>query len=420
MSQPRKVAIFGAGPAGVLAALRLQQFNHISPVIYEIRAEPTTLGGAIGIPSNGLRLLHRLGLWDALRARGAETSTLSVHALKGQVIGEMDMTSWSREKTGFGYLRIRRVDLMEVLHEAARKANIPIHFGKHLTGITEDNQGIAVTFADGTSDNADFLLGCDGIHSMVRKLYVDPSITPEYSGISNVYSLVPTDKLPSAAASISSLNATLTTDGLLAVSPCRPNGEMVYWFFSRELAMPTSGDTRDGWEERGKEQVETIKSTVLDLIKASEGEWGQIMKETIRKTETLRFYPVYRLPPNGQWSRGRCLIIGDAAHAMQPHASQGVSMALEDIFMFSNLLEAHPGSLDEVFGIYEQKRRPRVNEMYLLAERNGGIRKKTTPWRLRFNELATSGALGIYNFFGMGKLGLGQKPLAYDVEEDKN
>ncbi|QKX53738.1 uncharacterized protein TRUGW13939_00818 [Talaromyces rugulosus] len=413
-----QVVIIGAGPAGILAALRLQRFNHISPIIYEVRSEPTTLGGAVGIPSNGLRLLFRLGLWDALRERGAETSTLSVHAIKGQVIGNMDMTSWSREKTGFGYLRIRRVDLMEVLYEEARKAGIPIHFSKHLTGIEEDNKGVTVTFSDGSSDKADLLLGCDGIHSMVRKLYVDPNTEPQYSGISNIYSLVPTSELPSAAASIDGLNVMLTTDGLLAISPCRASRDMVYWFFSRELAIPPGGDTRDGWEERGKQQVETIKSIVLDLIKDSEGEWGLTIKESIRQTNTLRFYPVYRLPTGGQWSKGRCLIIGDAAHAMQPHASQGVSMALEDIFMLSNLLDSNLGSLNEAFRVYEQKRRHRVDEMHQLAERNGGIRKRTPPWQLWFKEIATSGVLGIYNLFGLGKLGLGQKPLAYDVEED--
>lgn len=307
---------------------------------------------------------------------------------------------------------------MDILYEAARRADIPIHFGKRLTHIVEDDQTVTVAFSDGSSDHADLLLGSDGIHSTVRSIYVDPSMAPEYSGISNAYSLVPTSDLAIAAGSISGLNATLTTDGLLAVLPCTPGGELIYWFFSRELAMPASGDTRDGWEERGKEQVESIKSTVLDLIKETEGSWGSTMKEMIKHTETLQFFPVYRLPTDGKWWRGRCLLIGDAAHAMQPHASQGVSMALEDIFVLSNALVACPNSLDEVFRLYEQKRRPRVNEMHRLAERNGGVRKKIGPWQLWLKELATSGILLVYSFFGLGRLGLGQKPLAYDVEED--
>lgn len=86
--------------------------------------------------------------------------------------------------------------------------------------------------------------------------------------------------------------------------------------------------------------------------------------------------------------------------------------------MLSNALVACPNSLDEVFRLYEQKRRPRVNEMHRLAERNGGVRKKIGPWQLWLKELATSGILLVYSFFGLGRLGLGQKPLAYDVEED--
>ncbi|KAF7586826.1 hypothetical protein BBP40_008251 [Aspergillus hancockii] len=74
--------------------------------------------------------------------------------------------------------------------------------------------------------------------------------------------------------------------------------------------------------------------------------------------------------------------------------------------------------LDEIFRLYEQKRRPRVNEMHRVAERNGDVRKKTGPWQLWLKELATSETLLVYSFFGLDRLGLGQKPLVYDVEED--
>ncbi|GIC87509.1 FAD-dependent oxidoreductase [Aspergillus udagawae] len=411
--------IIGAGPAGLAAALRLQQYNHISVVVYEIRPEPTTLGGAIGIPSNGLRLLHRLGLYEALRARGSETSNLVLHAVKGNALGTADLTSWSKEKTGFGYLRIRRTSLMEVFYDAAKEADIPIHHHKRLVGIAENSEGVTVTFEDGTSDTGDVLLGCDGIHSAVRKLYVDPDMSPEYSGISNIFSLLPTSTLPPAASALDGLNATLTTDGLLALSPCTPAGEMIYWFFSRQLEMPPGGDSRDGWEERGKQEVENLKSTLLELLKDSKGEWGRLLKEVIRQTEVVKFYPVFRMRLGGKWSRGRCLILGDAAHAMQPHASQGVSMALEDVFLLSRLLEVPGRSLDDVFALYDQKRRPRTDEMTRTAERNGNVRKKTDPWRLWLQECAVSGILAVYNLCKLDRLGLGQKPLAYDVEEEE-
>ena len=166
-------------------------------MIYELREEPMTLlGGAIGIPSNGLRLLSRLGLYDAMASRGAQTPSVILHSTKGSIVGEMDMIGWSEKHTGFGYLRIKRTDVMEMLLEAAERDNISISYGKRLERIEENDNRATVFFSDGTIDTGDFLLGCDGVHSAVRTKYVDPSCVPEYSGISNIGSLFRHPMLP--------------------------------------------------------------------------------------------------------------------------------------------------------------------------------------------------------------------------------
>ncbi|WYZ38254.1 hypothetical protein EsH8_III_000168 [Colletotrichum jinshuiense] len=415
----RKVIIVGGGPAGVLAALQLQKSNGITPVVYEIRHKPTTLGGAIGIPSNGLRLLHRLGLYEEIAAKGALTPRLVLHALKGCVMGEMDLASWSKQQTGFGYLRIQRTDIMDVLLGAAKKADIQIHYSKALQSIEEKDDKITVRFGDGTEDTADFLLGCDGIHSTVRQLYVDPDCTPVYSGFSNMFSLVSTGSLSPAASSVKTLSATLTSDGLFALTPTTPACDLLYWFFSREVPLPTTGNVRDGWQEQGKKEADTYKSTLLGLIGNEKSAWTDTVRDVIEKTKAIQFYPIYKMPGGRPWSKGRCLIIGDAAHAMPPHASQGVSMALEDVFLFSKLLKSSFPRIEDALMAYERKRKFRTEQMLDVAERNGSVRKQTAPWRLRANELAISGGLWVYKKAGLDKFGLGQKPLAYDVEEEE-
>ncbi|KAK7413090.1 hypothetical protein QQX98_008038 [Neonectria punicea] len=413
-----KVIIIGTGPAGLLAALRLKEHHQISSVVYELRQETTTLGGAIAIPSNGLRLLHRLGLYDRILAKGAETSNLVLHSLKGKTMGEMSMISWSKERTGFGYVRIRRADIMDVLLDAAEKASIPVVYGKKLQSIEENDGIITALFINGTHDTADFLLGCDGIHSSVRKLYVDPECVPEYSGISNAFSLLPTDDLPPSASSLDNLNATLTPDGLFGIPPATPSRDLLYWFFSREITLPVTGGARDGWEQRGKKEVENWKSTLLSLFGDEESEWMDILREIVHKPEVIKFYPIYKVPPGRPWSKGRCLIIGDAAHAMPPHASQGVSMALEDVFLFSKLLQSGGDDVEAGLRTYE-KRKARTEKMLKAAEQNGKVRQKITPWRLWATELAISGGLWVYNAVGLDKFGLGQGPLAYDIDEER-
>jgi 2-polyprenyl-6-methoxyphenol hydroxylase-like FAD-dependent oxidoreductase len=231
-------------------------------------------------------------------------------------MGQYEHVSWSKSTTGFGYVRIRRADLMHILYEELEVAVIRIFFGKSLLEIEESNDKITAKFADNTSDTADLLLGCDGLHSAVRKLYVDPGHEPEYTGISNIFSLVSTANLSRSAKTLENLNATLTTDGLVAISPCTTSAEVLYWFLSREIELPEVGDTRDDWEQRGREEVYALKGALLSLLEGGGGEFSELQKEIIDKTSVTKFYPVFRLPLGGRWSRSRCLIIGDAAHAM--------------------------------------------------------------------------------------------------------
>ncbi|GAD96742.1 salicylate hydroxylase, putative [Paecilomyces variotii No. 5] len=389
-----KAIIIGAGPAGVAAAIRLTKHNNISCTVYELRPVPTTLGGAVGIPSNGLRLFDRLGLYKALSTKGSESSNVRIHFAQGGGLVEADaVPKEAREKTGHSYMRIKRVELMDVLLTAASEMNIPIHYGKKMVDITEDEdtKSITVTFSDGTSDTADLLLGCDGIHSAVRTQYVDPSCQPQYSGVSGTCVMFPTSAISAESfESLQAINVSFTTEGAIALVPCTATGDEIFFVFSRKVPIPESGDTRDGWEEHRKKEVDSFKNLLLDgALKSVRGQWGEVLTQAVKSTSSVSFYPIFRLPLGGKWFRGsRCLLMGDAAHAMQPHAGQGVSMAMEDVFLLSRLLKDRESSLTEVFEKFNRVRRPRINKIYEIAAHNGERRIQTSPWALWAREWA--------------------------------
>jgi 2-polyprenyl-6-methoxyphenol hydroxylase-like FAD-dependent oxidoreductase len=94
--------------------------------------------------------------------------------------------------------------------------------------------------------------------------------------------------------------------------------------------------------------------------------------ENIVVTDTL---DVATLPT---WSRGRTLLIGDAAHATSPHAGQGASLALEDAMRLSRLMQDGQ-ELGLTFQSFEIERRPRAEKIVALARRNGNSKREFSP-----------------------------------------
>jgi 2-polyprenyl-6-methoxyphenol hydroxylase-like FAD-dependent oxidoreductase len=330
------------------------------------------------------------------------------------------MAAWVKQETGYGVMRIKRTDLVNVLHKEAEEKGIFVQFGKKITSIAESDEAVTVTFADGTTDTADLLLGCDGIHSSVRKLHVDPDVAPEYSGISGIGSIVPTSVLSPNTPRLTDMSATFTAEGMFAFIPCTAANDEIFWFFSREVPIPESGDTKDGWEVHRQKEVEGFQDMLLGILGDAHGQWGELLKDLIKNTTKVGFYPVYRLPKGGRWSRGRCLLLGDAAHAMPPHAGQGVSMVLEDVFLLSRLLDAVAvRPLPETLEKFSEIRRPRVDWFHSAAASNAEVRKKTGPWGLWAKETGIWLALSVFTGLGLDKWGLGQKSLAYDIEHEK-
>jgi 2-polyprenyl-6-methoxyphenol hydroxylase-like FAD-dependent oxidoreductase len=203
-------------------------------------------------------------------------------------------------------MRVMRTIIHDILLQRLEEEGITLKYGMHLTKIEESSDSVEVTFADGTTDTADLLIGADGIHSAVRSTHVDPGSEPEYTGLSSLYSIIPFDSLTSPIYFSGNFGTVIFRKGMFGTGFCDKQRTKMYWFNTHTV--PAKG--RDGWIAYGNE-LETIRN---QLVKNAEEVTVPLIHEILEKSPEIRFYPIYRLPLKGKWFTRRTLLIGDAAH----------------------------------------------------------------------------------------------------------
>lgn len=333
--QPLRVLILGAGITGLSSALALSKYlPHPKPYItvFELRPTPSTIGGAVNLTPNALRYLDHLGVLEILlrKQAGAECRCIDIFNLySGRKVTSLDFRG--KDGTGIGktgrkkYMarRVMRWELQAALLEAAEGGNdkrIQVIFGKRMVGIEEqiheaggkENDLIKVRFEDGSVADGDLLLGCDGIHSAVRNVLIEPERKTTYTGITTAMAFSKIRK---------GLSLPWNDTGL--VSGRRGSFMASYFEETREkqfvgaiMETPEAEVVRrEGWRVKGALDQERIREDILNRFRSSA--MGEI-EALIRDAGDWSLYPVFMLPPRGEWvSPGSLsILLGDAAHAV--------------------------------------------------------------------------------------------------------
>lgn len=181
-SSVHRVLVVGAGVAGPVCALLLKRAGY-DVELFEGRAAPQgDEGGGLTIAPNGMSILAKLGLDEAARAAGAVTHSMSFSDERGTRVASIFLGS----PAGFP-VTLARASLQELLLEAVRSAEIPLHYEQRLRSVEPAEEGVVALFEHGRRVSADMIVGADGIHSAVRCSVVDPlRYGPRCTGLTNV------------------------------------------------------------------------------------------------------------------------------------------------------------------------------------------------------------------------------------------
>jgi len=337
MPSVRNVLIVGGGAAGCAAAILFARDGAAVDLI-EIKPDLSALGSGITVQGNALRVLRQLGVWDEVAAAGYAFNTLGLRAPDGTLLVEMEDA-----RTGGPDLPatvgMYRPALARILTDAAAAAGTKLRYATTVQSLTQDAEGVDVTFSDGTSSRYDLVVGADGVRSKVRSLLgIELETKPTGMGIWRVFTSRP---------------ASVTRTDLYYHGACYIAGYC-----------PTADDSlyaylvEDAQDRTGLTSVEKLE-VMHELASHYHGPWDDIravMTDPDRTNYT--WFESHLLPP--PWNRGRVVLIGDAVHTCPPTIAQGAAMALEDAAVLADVVLAADG-LDQIaFDAFTARRYDRV------------------------------------------------------------
>ncbi len=386
----KSILIVGSGFAGTALALFLKRAG-FNPAIYEARsAVEVDTGAFLYLAPNGMNVLKALNLERTLETDGFPTTGIAFYNSKGRRIGELDNSGDQARYGARGHV-LKREQIFRVLRNEVVRQGIPIHYGHRLEGLMQNERGVIAQFQNGTTAQADALIGADGINSKTRQIIMPDAPKPRYTGLIDTggFTFLPKLKVPSSPQHM------IFGKHAFFAYMTKPSGE-VFWFSN----VPWSKEPSRG--ELNQIAPETWKARLLELHAGDQDPILEIIRST--PAERLGKWPTREMPPVTTWHKGPVCLIGDAAHATSPSAGQGASMALEDAIVLAKCLRDEP-NFEMAFTTFQSDRKARVDQIVQQARRNGD-RKVPNPFMgfimdlllPTFLKAATSGIDRMYSY----------------------
>ena len=318
------VLIAGAGIGGLALGAALARAG----VPFEIFERAPALGEAgagIAVQTGAMLALGRIGLDGPVARAGHELLCATVRAASGRVLARTSL-----EGLGAPTIALHRARLQSVLRGALPERRL--RTAKEVTGCAQDERGVRVSFSDGSSAAGALLVGADGLRSVVRAAAVGE--TPlRYAGYTSWRGLAARDDLAPPHEACEILGRGLRF-GVVPIG-----GGQTYWF---AVANAPEGGRDDGDVRAALgARFATFADPVGALIAATP-------PEHILRTD------IHDRAPVASWSKGRIVLLGDAAHPTTPNLGQGGGMAIEDAVVLAHHLGHVPSA--EAVTAYERLR----------------------------------------------------------------
>lgn len=337
-----RIAVVGAGIAGLAGAVALQRRGH-AVTVFEARAD-TAAGTAITLWPNALAALDELGLGDAVRDAGNRVPTGAVRWRDGRPLRRPDPHRLV-DALGEPLVVLRRPVLTGLLGDALAPGTV--RTGQAVTGLRLTGSGgggrVRVLLADGTEHRVDAVVGADGVRSTVAA-WLNGPLRHRYAGYTAWRGIAEHPLDPALSGE--------TLGPAAQFGHVRLDADHTYWFATERTA--AGGSAPEG---------------ELAYLRRRFAGWAEPVPTLLARTDPAAVLrtDLYDREQARVWAAGPVVLVGDAAHPMRPHLGQGGCQGLEDVAVLARCIdlcggdgEGRTDGLTAAFARYARRRRRRV------------------------------------------------------------
>lgn len=330
-------AIIGAGIGGLTTALAFEKLN-IPYHLYEKAEDINAIGAGIWLAPNALKVYEWLGILDQVKNAGNSIDRITIATADLQTLTDSKQDE-AKEEYGYSTVAIHRAELQKVLANNVASSNIS--WEKGLKSYTETKEGVELQFLDATTTIVNYLIGADGINSVVRK-QLFPKSKIRYSG-QTCWRGVTNFKLPEDYNHRGiEMWGKQTRFGISKLS-----ADKTSWFAVAK-SKPFLTDNK-----------ETLKEDLLNEYK----KYANVVTDLIANTniDAILRNDIIDLKPIKKWHTNRVCLLGDAGHATTPNMGQGGAQAIEDAYFLSKIIATN--TTDSPFKEFQKVRYKKVNSI---------------------------------------------------------
>ena len=336
------IGIIGAGISGLALGCFLKKAN-IPVVIFEKSKDISEYGAGISLSPNGLRVLKALGIFKKIQRLSGNPNKAYFFSNNKKVTSfPVDVITTSRQT------------LYKSLLENYLSYDGDILFNHELLDL--DVNSLELSFSNGSIFNVSHLVACDGIKSICRKFHDKLDSEPSYSGYSVWRAIV--DKKQENIETYLGPNHHIVT---YPIDKSR---------ISFVAAIKTNKMFKESWRSIG-----TKEEMLKDLPKISKKAYSFLDTDI-----NLYKWGVYTRPNIKSLYMKNITFLGDAAHPIVPFMGQGGCLALEDAFVFSELVSKFKNDFNKIQYAYEKIRLKRIKKIKARSEIQGYLNHIKNPF----------------------------------------